>query len=81
MNAIKYLKKYYKNSKRKPVFIIHFHGLDNISLGISINFLKPNIEIHLPFWFIKIGWNVFPENLTMEDCRAYHENHSVVFFE
>jgi hypothetical protein len=38
-------------------FTLLFHTTADISLGISISFLQPNIEIHLPFWFIKIGWD------------------------
>ena len=42
--------------ERKFICFIHFIGLDNISLGLSINWHCPNLEIHLPFCFIKIGW-------------------------
>jgi hypothetical protein len=41
---------------RKFVCYLHSSGLDNISLGIHVNWLLPNIEIHLPFCFIRIGW-------------------------
>ena len=41
--------------KRKFVYYIHFTPV-NINFGISIDFISPNIEIHLPFCFLKIGW-------------------------
>src|SRR5258705_72951 len=41
---------------RQFVFFIHFMGMDNISLGLHFNWRCPNIEVHLPFCFIKIGW-------------------------
>lgn len=52
------------NGKR---FVAYFYcnGAD-LSLGISICFTKPNIEIHLPFGFIRIGWCDFP---VMEQVR------------
>jgi len=28
-----------------------------LSLGVSICFQSPNVEIHLPFGFIRIGWS------------------------
>lgn len=43
-------------SKRHFVCYIHFIGVDNISLGVTVNWHCPNIELHLPFCFIKVGW-------------------------
>lgn len=43
---------------RKFVCFLHCVGLDNISLGIHVNWLCPNLELHLPFCFIRIGWSV-----------------------
>ena len=42
----------------KKEFIAYFHcsGLTHISLGFHFDWSKPNIEIHLPFGFIRIGW-------------------------
>ena len=39
-------------------FVCHYHqvGWEQISLGITIDFRSPNIELHLPFGFLKIGW-------------------------
>jgi len=45
-----------KIKERAFVCYIAFIGLDNISLGLHFNWRLPNIEIHLPFCFIRIGW-------------------------
>lgn len=38
-------------------FVAYIHIIPpNISLGVTIDPMSPNIEIHLPFCFIKIGW-------------------------
>ena len=41
---------------RKFVCFFHFVGWSEISLGMSISLRQPNIELHLPFGFIRIGW-------------------------
>lgn len=40
------------------MFVCYFHWVDlfQISLGITIDFRSPNLEIHLPFCFFRIGW-------------------------
>lgn len=40
------------------VFCCYFHFVawDCISLGGHISLACPNIEVHLPFGFIRIGW-------------------------
>ena len=43
-----------KLGNRKFVCFIHFIWI-NISLGITLDWYAPNIEVHLPFCFIKIG--------------------------
>ena len=40
---------------RKFVCYWWFVGWESISLGLHIDFLMKNIEIHLPFGFIRIG--------------------------
>ncbi len=42
--------------KRKFVAYFWFNGWSNINLGISISLQCPNIEFHVPFGFIRIGW-------------------------
>lgn len=46
---------------RKFVFYFYWINILIISFGISIDFASPNIEIHLPFGFIKIGWEKHTE--------------------
>ena len=33
----------------------YFNGFTNLSLGLHVNWMIPNIEVHLPFGFIRIG--------------------------
>lgn len=48
--------------KRRFVFYFNFVGWWALSLGLHIDIISPNIEIHLPFGFIKIGWEK-PSNI------------------
>jgi len=43
--------------ERKFVCYFHHTGFNNVSIGISVDFRKLNLEIHLPFGFLRIGWN------------------------
>lgn len=40
------------------LFVVQFHllGWDCIQLGFHVCFSLPNIEIHVPFGFVRIGW-------------------------
>ena len=40
---------------KKFVAYFYCNGFD-LSLGISVNFERPNLEIHVPFGFFRIGW-------------------------
>jgi len=42
----------------KKEFVAYFYcnGFDHVSLGLHFDWVMPNIEIHLPFGFIRIGW-------------------------
>lgn len=42
--------------ERRFICYIHFIGLDNVQLGLAINWKQPNVEIHIPFCFIRVGW-------------------------
>lgn len=39
-------------------FVCHFHfvGWSCFSLGIHVDTASPNIEIHVPFGFARVGW-------------------------
>ena len=66
---IDYINKEFK--KRKFVFYFWFTGWDNISFGISINLFLPNVEIHLPFGFIRIGFSMA---LEVDKINEYLKN-------
>ena len=42
--------------KRFQIFIWRTANT-HISFGIHLDYKKPNIEIHLPFCFLRIGWD------------------------
>ena len=44
-------------NKKYFVAYYYFASWSFLSLGISICVTSPNIEIHLPFGFIRIGWS------------------------
>lgn len=39
---------------------LHWIGWDCIQLGIHICLSMPNIEFHLPFCFVRVGWCQVP---------------------
>ena len=41
---------------RRFVAYWHFVGWWAISCGCSLDFRSPNIEVHLPFGFVRVGW-------------------------
>ena len=41
---------------RRFCFYWYFVGWDCINFGVSMCLSLPNIEIHLPFGFIRVGW-------------------------
>ena len=44
--------------KRRRRFVAYFYfaGWDCLSLGFHVSLLAPNIELHVPFGFIRVGW-------------------------
>jgi len=46
---------------RRFVCYFFFVGWDCISFGLHVSFSRPNIEIHLPFGFFRIGWETSSE--------------------
>ncbi len=55
--------------KRRFVAYWWFTGGLNISLGITVNLTLPNVEIHLPLGFVRIGWS------TTENKPFWHMSH------
>lgn len=42
--------------RRRFVAYFFFVGWDCLSLGVHISLSLPNLEIHVPFGFFRIGW-------------------------
>jgi hypothetical protein len=61
------------------IFVIMFHFIDfyNISFGINFCFNMPNIEIHIPFGFIKIGFDYIDEG---DDKRIFRLSSKKLIF-
>lgn len=48
----------YHKIRRRSVCCLHFVDWWQISFGVSVDFRSPNFELHLPFCFFKVGWEV-----------------------
>ena len=56
---------------RRDFVAYWFHsGSSHISLGFHLDWYSPNIEIHLPFGFFRIGWARLEEPWTIEELDA-----------
>ena len=54
--------------KKKFVCYFFFVGWWAFSIGFHISVKEPNIEIHLPFGFIRVGWALdYSEYITDEE--------------
>ncbi len=69
--------------ERKFVCYYYFVGWSNFSLGFHLSTYCPNIELHLPFGFIRIGWVIdFPDlpcnedNLSLVKSKTYGLDYS-----
>jgi hypothetical protein len=47
--------KYIPGSRRFK-YGFHFVNWDTVSLGLSVGFGGPHIELHVPFGFFQVGW-------------------------
>lgn len=56
--------------RRHFVCYLYFMGFDCISFGFHVCVTQPNIEIHLPFCFVRIGW-VFCDHRLSSRCFGY----------
>ena len=63
--------------KGKRVFTAYFYFVEwhHFNLGLHIDFSLPNIEIHIPFGFIRIGWEKMYPNVAINhystDWRSF----------
>lgn len=58
---------------RRFVCYVHVLGVEHISFGIHIHLTSPNIELHLPFCFIRIGWQgVYMHSATIKSIGKKH---------
>ncbi len=57
--------------KRWPVAYWFHSGTSHISLGFHIDWYQPNIEIHLPFGFFRIGWSTLEVPYTQEELASF----------
>jgi hypothetical protein len=48
-------------NRRRFVCYFYHNGFDCIQLGVHISLYKPNLEIHVPFGFLRIGWDKLGE--------------------
>lgn len=64
---------------RSPRFICFFHylGLWSWQLGFHIYPRAPNIELHVPFGFLKVGWEVVYDREKLKQIRTvgYQDGH------
>ncbi len=46
-----------------PKYLCYFYFItwQHVSLGLHVHLGAPNIEIHLPFGFIRVGWQLDPQ--------------------
>jgi hypothetical protein len=66
--------------KIKRYFKAYYYvsGWYPINFGLHIDFAHPTIEIHVPFGFIRIGWDTTPRGERIfdkwKDCKFMHRS-------
>jgi hypothetical protein len=64
-------------SKKFRIYL-WFVGWEHLSLGVSINYRLPDIELHLPFCFIKLGWEVDDGKPTTNEAQVAWREKSLI---
>jgi hypothetical protein len=41
---------------KRFVYFFCFTGWGEFSLGFHVDVISPNVEVHVPFGFFKVGW-------------------------
>lgn len=54
-DALRQSREIYRERPNKWGAYLWFTGWSQISLGLTVDVIRPNMEIHLPFCFIRIG--------------------------
>ena len=62
-----------KKGNVKKGFKAYYHvtGWYPINLGLNIDFQSPNVEIHIPFGFIRLGWDTIPKGFHSEGNNKF----------
>jgi hypothetical protein len=50
------IRSFYKKGDATRWFVAGLYYNGHINLGFSLDFRSPNIEIHFPFGFLRVGW-------------------------
>ena len=58
-------------TNRKFVCYFHFTGFYDLSLGVHVSISQPNIELHIPFGFFRLGWKKGVECLKPFDYYTF----------
>jgi hypothetical protein len=58
--------------KKQFIAIFYYVSCWHLSLGFHVDFSSPNIEIHLPMGFIRIGWIYLIEKpINADECDKH----------
>lgn len=63
---------------RQFIAFFHFVSWAHFSLGIHIDFSSPNIEIHMPIGFIRLGWNKTSGRIPINHHSTTWRDHGIV---
>ena len=44
-------------TRRRFVCYFYFQGFSSIQIGLHVDLSQPNLEIHIPFGFLRVGWS------------------------
>lgn len=63
--------------RHRFICFFHYLGLWSWQLGVHLYAPAPNIEIHVPFGFFKIGWEVVLDRERISQIRTlgYSQGH------
>ena len=56
---------------REFIFLFYVTSFYHLSLGFHLDLASPNIEVHLPFSFIRFGWSGAHEFVNSKGREKY----------